>query len=859
MNQLHQQKRGMAGRRRVSQAFAILATAIAVTDCSEDNITSRDDRVIARITPSSRVDTSFVGDVIDYEVPKFYTAANDNVSVGGFKALWSSDKSTIASKQGPALQDIPTRCSPLSDSDCPTSIRVSIGVTGQGEATVTMVPTAVNVAPGVSYKHKLYVLPAPPDILDAPSFLRIAQGTSTLLYAPPINSSGPRVTTGSTTWIAQQPLIAAVQVIEDIPDPTLIQEINQLSGAIVSSPTLPVVVKGVSAGQAAIVIVWTNGIRRMQKTVQVIVVPPSLTIAAEPRGPANDLSNSQTRVQVGTTRQYVGLNEEDAIVSTTWTSLTTSVATITNTGLATCRSVGSADIRGDRNGTSFTSTVSLTCFAAEQPIFAITPSVLSLATGARSGLSADVRNVGPTFSIVWTTSDASVVTVATDGSTAASVVGSNKLIRSASADVFADLTAGSITRRASSRITVAAAPLVVLPAQPAAVAAGQTQQFTLNTTDALGPNGVVPNAEVTWISSNAAVATVTDQGLARCGTTSLTGGVASIIGSVKNTTRSGAGALTCMGTAPVVVTQIVIGPANKSTAAGATVQYSVVYKGAAGQDVAAEPGSVTSFATDLSSVATIDSKTGLATGVGAGTTQVQAAYSMPGTTRQTIVVKTPITVSAAVSQVVAVYLDPVASEITLPASIKYVAHLFNAANVEIAVESNGRIDYSSAQPTLLLVDTPTGQAIGMGAGSTNVTAKYVWNGQTVKTSAASSVTIYPAGTAGHYTSVEIAIPTGGSKNPATARQIKVGETVEFELTIKDPNGLSVPFNVLQGLEFTLSDPAVTTPVHSVGTNLLRYTFRATNLPATLPGVPSVVTLKVDVMGAMVTVPIVVVP
>jgi hypothetical protein len=568
-------------------------------------------------------------------------------------------------------------------------------------------------------------------------------------------------------------------------------------------------------------------------------------------------------VQVGTTRQYVGLNEEDAPVPTTFTSLTTSVATITQNGLATCKSVGSADIRGDRTGTSFSSIVTLKCFAAPQPIFAITPSVLSLPSGERSGLSADVQNVGPTFSIEWTTSDAAVVTVERNGALAASVLGSNKLIRDATADVFADLTAGSITRRASSRVTVAAAPLVVLPTQPAPVAAGQTQQFTLNTRDALGPNGVVPNAEVTWVSTNTAVATVSDQGLARCGTASLTGGVVSINASVKNTTRSASAALTCMGgtEAAARVTAIAISPTNKTTAAGTKVQYSVVYKDANDQVVTAEPGSETQYSTDISTVAGINANTGLLDARAAGSTPVQAFYRVTG--RTTLIATTTLTVTAAAtSQVVAVYLDPVAMEVTMPATVKYVAHLFNAQNAEITAASDGGSIVYSAPVTsnVLLVDGASGQAIASAAGTTSVTAKYVWNGQTIKTSAASPMTVYAANAA-NYTSVDVVMPTGGSQNPATVRQIKVGQTVEFELLIKDPNSQPVPFNVLQGLDFTLSDPAVTTPVHVTGTNLLRYTFRATALPGTsaVPGVPNVVLMKVDLEGAMITVPIVVVP
>ncbi|MBL0939265.1 MAG: hypothetical protein IBJ03_10235 [Gemmatimonadaceae bacterium] len=94
-----------------------------------------------------------------------------------------------------------------------------------------------------------------------------------------------------------------------------------------------------------------------------------------------------------------------------------------------------------------------------------------------------------------------------------------------------------------------------------------------------------------------------------------------------------------------IVTRIAIEPRDAEVTAPATQQYSVALYNAAGARVQAETGGSIRYTSSLTTVARIDSVTGLATGANAGVTTITARYLLNGVLVQTDA--SPLTVYAA--------------------------------------------------------------------------------------------------------------------------------------------------------------------------------------------------------------------
>jgi hypothetical protein len=140
-------------------------------------------------------------------------------------------------------------------------------------------------------------------------------------------------------------------------------------------------------------------------------------------------------------------------------------------------------------------------------------------------------------------------------------------------------------------------------------------------------------------------------------------------------------------------------------------------------------------------------------------------------------------------------------------------------------------------------------------GATTVTASYVRNGAVAKTSLPAQATVYAAGTQGHYASVTVSTAND-------TRVIKVGQApMTFQVIIKDQAGNQVKANIGGGVDVTTSDPALVTAYQPSIPGGIFYTMQATKLPAAsaVAGIPNVVLLKVDIFGAMITIPMLVVP
>lgn len=244
--------------------------------------------------------------------------------------------------------------------------------------------------------------------------------------------------------------------------------------------------------------------------------PPLKTLASVAVTPSNPSIPQGQAEQFTATGTYSDASTQNITTSVTWSSLSTSVATISNTagsnGLATSVGSGSTTIQATM-GTVMGST-ELTVQATLSSI-AVTPANPTIPQGkseqfTATGTYSDASTQNITTSVTWSSSSTSVATIS-------NTAGSNGLATSlGSGSTTIQAKEGSVsgsTKLTVSSSSVILARLVVSPQYPTIADNGKTQAFTAtgyytddSTQDLTGT--------ATWTSSNASVATVNTSGTA---------------------------------------------------------------------------------------------------------------------------------------------------------------------------------------------------------------------------------------------------------------------------------------------------------------------------------------------------------
>jgi uncharacterized protein YjdB len=512
----------------------------------------------------------------------------------------------------------------------------------------------------------------------------------------------------------------------------------------------------VAAGQTTI----TANVNGISGTTSVTVTAPTLTSITV--SPASVTISAGTTSQLKAQGTYSDLSAADLTDSVVWSAGTTTVASVSNAagtrGLVTALAKGTSNIVASLSGVTGTATVTVT--AAPLVSIAVTPNPLNLPLGLTLPLKAvatygDKTTQDVTTLATWTVGDNSIATVGNVGSAAGQVTG----VKVGSATVTATLSgiAGAAT------VTVANAKLLSIVVAPATatVSAGNTQAFTA-TGKYDNSTSLDITTQVTWSSSNIAVAQASNAAGSNGVVTSLTRGTATITAALQGV--QGTAALTV--TAPTLVS-ITVTPATASITVGDTQAFAVrgVY---ANGTTAVLTGS--NWSSSSTGVATITAGGGggggaTARGVAAGTTTITATYTSGSNSYSdtaTLTVTAPRTLTAIrllpASATIRVngtqaytvdgdYSDgttaPIAGGVTLTTSDGTVA----------AVAGGGRGGLGGA-----LIVT------GIGAGSATVTATYTAGGQTLTDQA--TITVQAPKQVGLFIT------------PATA-SVRVGGTQQF--------------------------------------------------------------------------------
>src|SRR5438093_10185097 len=333
----------------------------------------------------------------------------------------------------------------------------------------------------------------------APTAATILVGATTQLQATTTDSLGNVLTGRTVTWASNN---SAVTVGGN----------GLATGAGTGSATITATSEGKS-GTATITV--TN--------------VPVATVTVAPT--SANLQTGQTVQLTATARDASGNVLSGRVI--TWSSSSSSVASVNGSGLVTGAGAGSATITATSEGQSGTSGVTVTFV----PVASVTvnPASASVQVGQTVQLTATPRdangNALPGRTVTWASTNTTVATVNGQGLVTTKVVGS------------ATITATSEGQSGSAAITVTAAPVATVTVSPtaAAVQPAQTVQLTATTKDANG--NILTGRTVTWASNNNPAATVRSSGLV----TGVATGTALITATSEGTTGS---AMIAAGTPP---------------------------------------------------------------------------------------------------------------------------------------------------------------------------------------------------------------------------------------------------------------------------------------------------------------------
>lgn len=443
----------------------------------------------------------------------------------------------------------------------------------------------------------------------------------------------------------------------------------------------------------------------------------------------------------------------------TYSSSNTGVATVSSTGAVTAVGAGSANIIATSEGI----TGQITVVVNLQPVASITVSLgnaSAIPVGGTLQAQATLRdsrnNILTGRLVLWTAGDPNIISIDNNG-------------------LVTGLTAGTTTVQASSEgksgqvsITVTVAPVASV-----SVTIGSPSIFPLQTTQATAVlrdanNNILSGRQITWQSSNLAVAIV-----------GANGGILAALPGTATITATSEG---ISGSAPITVSFVPINTidvslAQSSVQAGATSQATATPHDASGNVLT---GRTITWSSSNTAVATVNAN-GLATSVAPGSADITAtSEGKTGFSTLTVTAPPPAPVA-----IVFVLLSP--STVTVGTPSQATASTRDASN---NVLTGRTIVWASTNQSVATVDA-SGNVTTLAAGTTDITA-------TSEGITASATLTVNAMQGGQIATVTVTLA------PAS---VVVGATSQATVVFADANGS--PINV-NNITWASSDNAIAT-------------------------------------------------
>jgi len=442
----------------------------------------------------------------------------------------------------------------------------------------------------------------------------------------------------------------------------------------------------------------------------------------------------------------------------TWSTASPDVATVSNTGVVTGVGSGTititASIKGYTGLLSATSEVTVNA-STTPPVnndittLTITPAAQTLAApGATAtytavGTTAGGASVNVNGLVVWSSSSTQIATVnASTGVVTATGPGSATIqAEYTNADSTVAVGTATITVTGVGSTDNDITSITVIPGGQSVPSPGDTATFVAVGTTGSGST-VSMSGLATWTSSAPQIATVNaSTGVATAvgqGTTTIT---AQYVNADK-TTATGTATLTVTGSGTTNgdIAQVSIIPSGQTVASpGDTASYTAVGTTASGLTQNLDGQVVWSASSPQ--IATIDAKSGVATGVGQGTTTISALYTNPDKTIATGTATFTVTGSGtANNDITTLTIIPGAQSVPAPgdqATFLVIGNTSSGGTVSLG----GQVTWTSSSTTIAQIDPQTGVATGEAAGAVTITASYTNPDKTIATGTASFTVI----------------------------------------------------------------------------------------------------------------------
>jgi hypothetical protein len=546
---------------------------------------------------------------------------------------------------------------------------------GQGTAIISATSNSISASTTITIAG-----PALVSIAITPMSAAIPVGTSLQFDAVGTYTDGnTQDLTASATWSSSSPAVAPVSAGFVTGSQLGTANISASSGAITGSASVAVTAPVL---------------------VSISVTPSSATIA------------KGTNQQFTATGNYSDGSIQNLTSSVTWASSSTAVATIASSGLAMGTGVGAATITATSG--LITASATLNVGAAVLVSLAVTPANPSFALGTTQALIAtgtysDGSTLVLTNTATWTTVDASIATVNSQGVANSVAVGNTTV------------TATSGTISGSTTLTISAAVLVSIVVTPAipVIPLGTTEQFTATGTYTDGSTQNITGT-VQWSSDTPGAATISNA--------APTQGLASSVGEGTATITATSGTVTGSTTLTVTTAALVslaVTPATPSVAMGTTQQFTAM--GTFTDGTMQNLTSTATWSSDKVSTATINNA-GVAQSIGVGTATIMA-------TSGTVSSSTVLTVTTAT--LVSIAINPATATVALGTTQQFTATgTFTDGTTQDLTQSGY---WSSTAAIVATISNTVGTAglastlsagtttIGVSSGSISATATLVVN------------------------------------------------------------------------------------------------------------------------------------
>jgi hypothetical protein len=456
----------------------------------------------------------------------------------------------------------------------------------------------------------------------------------------------------------------------------------------------------------------------------------------------------------------------------TWTTESADVATVSSTGVVTAMAPGTititASIKGYTGLLSATSIITVPTTttgggSGDITSLTVTPGAQTVSAPGDQATYNVLGSVGGGVTVslpgqvVCSSSSTDIATVTANGTSCVATA-----VAPGTATIQAQYTnADSTVATGTATITVTGVGstnnditnVTIIPGSQSVPSPGDTATYVAIGTTGTGTT-VSMQGLVTWTSSTPQIATINAQtGVA----TAVGPGTSTITAQYTNadkTTATGVATLTVTGsgTTNSDVTGVNIIPSAQTVAApGDTVAYSAVGTTASGATESLT-GQVI-WASSVTTIATIDASSGVATAVGQGTTTITATYTNADKTVATGTATMTVNTSGNTnSDITSITIIPGSQSVAAPGdTASFIAIGTTASGATVSVQ--GLATWASSSSTIATITPATGVATGVAAGTATITAQYVNADKTTATGTA-TFTVLAGGTE-EYTSVSI--------------------------------------------------------------------------------------------------------